>query len=173
MEKFGNRVLTLLGWMDKRSYVRMIVCIVPGIIICKIVAQLELPQPAGLIATLFMFAGMIVHFQWARLRDRILDTQEYENPGNAREAVNEERTTAEMLQELVALFHGDEAKANEAVMLELQLDDSLTGADALAIALNRKAAVTRLTAAPRSDMAITSRSGSLPQPTTTTHPGTP
>ena len=173
MEKFGNGVLTLLGWMNKRRYVRMLVCIVPGIVVCKIVAQLELPQPAGLIATLFMFAGMFVHFQWARLRNRILDIQEDEGSDNGREAVNEQMTTAEMRQELVALFDGDEAKANEAVMLELQLDDTLTGADALAIALNRKAAVTRLTAAPRSDMVITSQSGSSPQPTTTTHPGTP
>lgn len=170
MEKFGKNVLVLVDWMNRLSYVRMLVCILPGIVVAKIVAQLQLAQPAGLFATLFLFAGIIVHFQWARLRDKVLASREEEYPDTAIDAVNDEMTVTEMKHELIALFGGNEAEANQAVMLELELDGSLTGAEALEIALRRKAAANRLAAVPRSAAVVTLRSESSLPPTTVTHP---
>lgn len=173
MEKFGKNLLVLVGWMNNYSYVRMLVCILPGIVVCKVVAQLGLEQPAGLFATGFLFAGMIVHFQWARLKAKILAAREEDYPGTAVDATNDEMTVREMKQELIALFQGNEAEANQAVMLELELDESLTGAEALDVALRRKAAASRLAAVPRPATAVTPQSESSPQPTTAMHQETP
>lgn len=64
----GNRLEFFLKLMDKVDALRMLVCILPGIVIAKVVALPSMPQASKIIGGIALAIGIGVFFGWHRFR---------------------------------------------------------------------------------------------------------
>lgn len=145
-----SRIRDFLKTMDNKNFILLPVCVLPGWIAVEVVSAFNIPQPGGMIATGILLIGLIVYWKWAKIRKSINKPKDgLEDSANDQEYVDEDMDVPAMMKELVALYGGDEAAANRAINVELQMDRELNWDGGVFMALRRKQTVDQLASRPR------------------------
>ena len=135
--------------MDRRMYVRMLVCLLPGIVAGKLSVQLQWHSAMATAATLLLLAGTALLAFWDRLMTQwsmltgaqgvMPAAQGGESFQHAAPAGDEDGATVGF-GELVRLYGGSEQLATRALLLQSASMPDQTTADAIASAVARRRA---------------------------------
>lgn len=117
--------------MDERHWVRMAICLAPGIVLTRWAHMTEQGEWASTICSGILMAGLLMYAAWIPLR-RKLNLEERkppetkEVPQRAKDGMNQ----LEMLHELIRLSGDDEAKAIWNIEMEYHIsqEDNLINA---------------------------------------------
>lgn len=145
-----THVDTFLTWMDTKNWVRISVCLLPGLALSKLAGQLDAPQGVRLAGTVLLVAGAIVWLAWDKLRamgnaddvevvDEVVPT-----PENTQAPVAAMPTTT--MADLLDAYGGDTHASLRAIQMEIAVAPEVAAVIAIDRAVRRRRAENALSA---------------------------
>jgi hypothetical protein len=123
--------------MDEKTWYRMLVCFLPGLVASKLAAFAEPDGAAPLISTLLMVGGVTLYLSWDRVRRHFVggDAAAEEVEGTSSAAAAADVLTE--LRALAAVARNDATTVVDMLAIELRVDTSATIHEAVRRALLR------------------------------------
>lgn len=134
MNKFS--AMYLIRLMDSTSWVRLSVCVLPGIVISKMAGQVEALGFLALPGMLVMFLGIAIYSFWNRIKDKLLNEQSHEA------GIDSADQDLVSIEHIAALCNGNFEQAVKVVSVEAKLNPLLSYQEAVNIAYKRLASAT-------------------------------
>lgn len=138
----------LLEQMDEKHWVRISVCLVPGLLAGKVTSSVGAPEIVQQATSGLLLIGLIIYALWKPVRRRFSEEafQGHEaNEQNVQETTPEHSEIdkndpdfAELMNELSGLCNGNAQEALRLVAMEYAVQDKSSYTDAIANALQRK-----------------------------------
>lgn len=134
--------------LDKRAYVRILVCLLPGIVLSKMAEQLSLGQHAKMVSVVLLLVGAGVYVGWGFIVRKVQDAGMPEDV--AEEHMHQNHLSPELppstMADLIRLCDGNKAIAMHFLMVESEIYPQVSTAEAIALAVYRKRVEQRLAA---------------------------
>jgi hypothetical protein len=141
---------TFLTWMDTKNWVRISVCLVPGLVVSKLAGQLDAPEGVRLTGTVLLVLGAIVWLAWDKLRamrngedDEVIEEVVLAPESHGNTLLGRPETT---VADLLAAYEGDGDAALRAIQMEIAVSPDIAAATAVDRAARRKRAENTLSA---------------------------
>lgn len=143
-----SRFEKFMSWMDTRNWVRISVCMLPGLAVSKLASQLDAPESVRLCGTVLIAVGAIVWLGWEKLRaigdsDQIEVADEVEVEHDSRRPVLNSLPQV-TVTELLSAYENNAHAALRAIQMEIAVVPDITAATALDRAVRRRRAESAL-----------------------------
>jgi hypothetical protein len=136
--------------MDSKNWVRISVCLVPGLVVSKLAGQLDAPEGVRLAGTVLLVLGAIVWLAWDRLR-AMGNGEEVEVAEEVVLAPESHRgtmvgTPETTIADLLDAYGGDGHAALRAIQMEIAVSPDIGAVTAVDRATRRRRAENTLSA---------------------------
>ena len=133
-----DKMKRLLILMDKRHWIRIAVCLIPGIVLTKLASLADLPDVTQTICSGILLIGLICYALWVPIRRKFFHHEE-SVPDDTDMPISDESSMnpIEMLHKLVELSDNDAGKAIQRIETEFNLHSQNDLGHALEMAYRR------------------------------------
>lgn len=141
---------TFLSWMDTKNWVRISVCLLPGLALSKLASQLDAPDGVRLTGTALLVLGAIVWLAWDKLRamgnaNDVEVVDEVVQTSQAGQGTLESMPETSMA-DLLEAYGGDAHATLRAIQMEIAVSPDVAAVIAVDRAVRRRRAENTLSA---------------------------
>ncbi|WP_194725542.1 hypothetical protein [Noviherbaspirillum malthae] len=143
-----SRIERFMSLMDTKNWVRISVCMVPGLAVSKLASQLDAPEAVRLSGTVLIAIGAIVWLGWEKLRaigdsDKIEVIDEVDLDQESRRQAPDSLPQV-TVTELLAAYENNAHAALRAIQMEIAVVPDIAAATAIDRAARRRRAESTL-----------------------------